>query len=402
LHSVIVLQKRDSLKAWTVFLALLTFTFSMMGAFLVRSGVLTSVHAFAVDPQRGIILLGILFVVAGLAFSLFALRAPTLSSGQGFSAISRESALVINNLLIAAALASVVLGTLYPIVIQALFDQTMSVGAPYFIMVFAPIMGVAMLVLPIATFLAWKQSQLMMALKQLTLAAAVALFLAGLGWMLFRGGDGGAQVGLFVGLALGVFVVGGTFVWLNARIGWLPKGDLGVAWSRFWALPPTQHAMWLAHLGLGIFVLGAVVESHARQMQAQPMAIGETIHMGAYSMRFDGLYKAEGPNYDAQGGHFTIRDATGKVVCSARPQRRFYPDSAEVMGKVALCFEPLNDFYVVLAEPHIGQDNVPRWQVRLFKNTWIRLVFLGPLLMALAGFIALFGLKRVKTEAVVA
>ncbi len=378
LHSAIVMEKRDSLKAWTVFLGLLAFTFSMMGAFLVRSGLLTSVHAFAVDPKRGILLATILFLTSGAGFTLFALRAPELKPGGLFATISRESALVVNNLLISAALCSVFLGTLYPILMQALFDKTMSVGAPYYLAVFAPIMVAALLIVPVSGLMAWKRADLKGVLQRLALAFAVAGLAAAVGSLFFKGTSFLAEAAYFIGLLVGWWLVSGSLYTLAERM------NMKVSWLRFKALPLATWGMLLAHIGLGVFVLGAVVESHGRLSVMQDVAVGESLALGKYQMRFTGIYSQTGKNYDAQGGAFEITDTSGKVICTPRPQRRFYPDSNQVQSKVALCFTPLSDLYVVMAEPQARPDGTPAWQVRFFLNPWVRLIFFGPLLMALA------------------
>ena len=381
LHSAIVMEKRDALKAWTVFLAILAFTFSMMGAFLVRSGLLTSVHSFAVDPQRGILLVSILFVTAGSGFTLFGLRVPQLAPGGLFAPVSREAALVLNNLLLSAALTSVFLGTLYPLLMQAVFDKAMSVGAPYYLMVFGPIMAVALLIIPVSALMSWKRSELKGVLQRLAVAFAVALLCAALGLLLYKGPGFLAEAEYFIGLAIGFWLVFGSVKLVIERV----KG--GNAWRRFTGLPLATHGMLLAHIGLGVFVLGAVVESHARLSSQQVMAIGDMARLGGYELTFTGTYTAAGSNYDASGGVFAIvRD--GRQVCEARPQRRFYPASNEVQSKVWLCFEPLNDLYVVMAQPQ-NKDGKPAWQVRFFYNPWVRLIFFGPLLMALGGVLSL-------------
>ncbi len=383
LHSAIVMEKRDSLKAWTVFLGLLAFTFSMMGAFLVRSGLLTSVHAFAVDPKRGILLATILFLTSGAGFALFALRAPELKPGGLFAAISRESALVVNNLLISAALCSVFLGTLYPILMQALFDKTMSVGAPYYLAVFAPIMVAALLIAPVSGLMSWKRADLKGVLQRLAFAFAMALLAAAVGSLFYKGTSILSEVAYFVGLLIGWWLVFGSLKTLAERL--TPR----LSWSRLRALPLATWGMLLAHIGLGVFVLGAVVETHGRLSVMQGIAVGETLTLGKYQMHFTGTYSQTGKNYDAQGGAFEISDGAGRVVCTPHPQRRFYPDSNQVQSKVALCFTPLSDLYVVMAEPQTRPDGTAAWQVRFFLNPWVRLIFFGPLLMALGGVLSL-------------
>ena len=413
LHSAIVMEKRDALKAWTVFLGLLAFTFSMMGAFLVRSGLLTSVHAFAIDPQRGILLATILFVTAGAGFALFALRAPALAPGGMFAPVSREASLVLNNLLVSAGLCSVFLGTLYPILMEALFNKTMSVGAPYYLMVFVPIMVVALLIVPISGLMAWKRADLKGVMQRLALAFGVAALAAAAALLMHKGPSLLSEVEYFIGLLVGFWLIAGTVKTLMERagifmrssaaqaprngsdgqsplpnakaFGGIPLGAL----RRMVSLPLATWGMILAHIGLGVFVLGAVVESHDRLSVMQAMKPGQSVTLGQYRLNFDGLYTQAGKNYDAQGGAFTLTDSHDRTVCQPRPQRRFYPASNEVQSKVWLCFEPLNDLYVLMAEPQVSADGAQAWQVRFFYNPWVRLIFLGPLLMALGGVCSL-------------
>ncbi len=379
LHSAIVMEKRDALKAWTVFLGILAFTFSMLGAFLVRSGLLTSVHAFAVDPQRGILLATILFVTAGAGFALFAVRAPQLAPGGLFAPVSREASLVLNNLLISAALCSVFLGTLYPILMQALFDQTMSVGAPYYLGVFAPIMVAALVIVPISSLMAWKRAELKGVVQRLALAFGVALLAAAVGLLLYKGPTWFKEAQYFIGLLVGFWLIFGSLKFLAERAG---------NWARLTGLPLSSWGMVLAHVGLGVFVLGAVVESHARLTQMQVMTVGDRVTLGQYQLSFDDTYVAAGRNYDARGGVFTISSG-GKTVCTPRPQWRYYPASNSGQSKVWLCFTPLSDLYVVMAQPQTLGDGRAAWQVRFFYNPWVRLIFFGPLLMALGGVLSL-------------
>lgn len=394
LHSLIVLERRDSLKSWTVFLAIMTFTFSMLGAFLVRSGVLTSVHAFAVDPQRGLILLMLLFIMAGAGFALFALRAPNLTAGAGFGAISREGALLLNNVLITAALSSVFLGTLYPILMQALFDKTMSVGLPYYVMVFTPIMAAALILLPVATLMGWKKAALKSVWQSLWPVVLAALSLSLLSWLMLRPLAVTGFLSLYAGLSVGVFVVSGTLYYLGQRL-W-PLTTVEAVIERLKAIKPAQMGMIIAHFGLGLFVLGAVADSHARQIATAPISVGQSITINGYEGRFEGLTRLEGANFDAQGAIFVIRDVRQNTVCQMQAQRRFYPDSEQILGKVGLCFAGLDDFYVVLGDPVATVSGAPAWNIRLMFVPWIRLLFLGVLLMAIGGFWALQSSRKLK------
>ncbi|WP_140985970.1 heme lyase CcmF/NrfE family subunit [Asticcacaulis tiandongensis] len=387
LHSAIVMEKRDALKSWTVFLALLAFTFSMMGAFLVRSGVLTSVHAFAVDPQRGILLLIILFITAGAGFTLYALRAGSLNSGGVFANVSRESTLVLNNLLIFVALTTVCLGTLYPLLMEAVTGQAISVGEPYYVLSFVPAMGVAMLLLPFAGLMAWKRGNLKVVWKQLVGAAGLSVLLAVIGLALTRDLTALKGLSLGIGFLLGGWVIFGSVQMLMERtqVFKVPAKD---AWKRFKALPLATHGMVLAHIGLGVFVLGAVVETNTRLSAVDNLRIGEQITVAGYQVTLKDVNQVPGPNYDADQAVITVRNARGQV-CEARPERRFYAASSSVTTEVALCFRPVDDLYFVLGEPVMTPEGA-RWQVRALYHPLARLVFFGPLLMALGGTLSLF------------
>jgi cytochrome c-type biogenesis protein CcmF len=388
LHSAIVMEKRDSLKVWTVFLGLLAFTFSMMGAFLVRSGLLTSVHSFAVDPQRGILLAAILLLTAGGGFALFALRAPTLAPGGLFATVSRETTLVLNNLLISAALCSVFLGTLYPILMQALFDKTMSVGAPYYLAVFGPIMIVALLLVPVSSLMSWKRADLKGVLQRLAAAFAVAVLAAAIGSLFYKGPTLLSEAEYLIGLIVGFWLIFGTIRTLMQALDFRMNA-IGTALRRLPGVPLATWGMIFAHVGLGVFVLGAVVEGHQKLSVMQGMALGDSVRLGQYELKFQSLYQKTGANYDAQGGVFEVKNGQGRVICQPKPQRRFYPASNQVQSKVALCFTPLDDLYVVMAEPQAGEGGSMSWQVRFFYNPWVRLIFFGPLLMALGGVLSL-------------
>ena len=394
LHSAVVTEKRGALSAWTIFLALLAFTFSMLGAFLVRSGVLTSVHAFAVDPTRGILLLSILGLASGSGFALFAWRAPSLPPGGLFSLVSRESALVLNNLLLSAAVATVLLGTLFPLIRQALTGDAISVGPPYFNLTFVPLTSVALLALPAGPLLAWKRGSLPWAVQRLWLAAAGALAAGAMVFVLAQPHKALAAAGV----ALGVWVIAGTLTELaeRARLG---RTSLGEAARRLVALPRGAWGMTLAHIGMGVFVIGACSETAWRIEAAQVLSVNQSISAGAYHLHLDSVSNHEGPNYLAERGVLTVTRG-GRTVCTATPERRFYPTGRTTTSKVALCLQHLGDVYVVLGERRAGVGGAPGWLVRVYWNPWARMIFLGPLLMALGGGISLsdrrlrFGLPK--------
>lgn len=385
LHSAIVTERRGALAGWTVFLALLAFTLSMLGAFLVRSGVLTSVHAFAVDPERGLMLLAILGVAAGLAFALFAWRAPALKGGGVFAPISREAGLVLNNLFLSAAAATVLLGTLYPLILEAATGQTISVGPPFFALTFVPLMTMALLILPIGPLLAWKRADLPGAVQRLGVAAALAVATAVAGWALFEPRKALAAAGLGVGGWLIAGAVSETVQ--RIQLFRAPPAEVG---RRTRALPLAAWGMMLAHAGLGVFVLGAVVETGFKTEASRALAVQQQIAAGPYAVTLDDVRVIEGPNYLAEQGRFTVRRLDGSAGRVITAERRFFPAGGQTTTEVGLDFRGLDDVYVVMGERSATAVGAPAWTVRLYWNPWARLIFLGPAIMALGGILSLF------------
>jgi cytochrome c-type biogenesis protein CcmF len=387
LHSAIVTEKRGALTGWTVFLSISAFTFSMLGAFLVRSGVLTSVHAFAVDPKRGVILLMILGVAAGSAFALFAWRAPKLAPGGLFAPISREGALVLNNLFLAAATTTVLLGTLYPLIRQALTGEAISVGAPYFALTFGPLMAACLLVLPAGPLMAWKRGDLLGSLQRLWFAGVIALAAGLLAYLVVSP----AKVMPVLALGLGAWVIAGaaTEVAGRVKLGQVRRGaaGLGEVWRRTRGLPRGQWGMTLAHIGVGVFVLGASFELSWRTETAQVLNLGQSIHASGYTLTLQNVGPQDGPNFTAERGVLLVRSPQGATTVMT-PERRFYPAQRQTTSQVAIHRYGVSDLYVVLGEQRDSAGK-PGWLVRVFFNPWARMIFGGPLLMALSGLISL-------------
>jgi cytochrome c-type biogenesis protein CcmF len=382
LHSAIVTEKRGALAGWTLFLALAAFTFSMLGAFLVRSGVLTSVHAFAVDPTRGVLLLMILGVTSGLAFALFAWRAPKLGPGGLFAPISRESALVLNNILLAAATVTVLLGTLYPLIRDAMTGEAISVGPPYFNLTFTPLMAALLILLPAGPLLAWKRGDARGVIQRLWLAVLIA------------GGAGVLAIALVspkkalgaMGVALGAWLVAGALVEIAERTR-LFRATARESLRRFVGLPRGAWGMTLAHMGLGIFVLGAVFETTWKLETAEALPIGGDLNIGAYHVTLDDVRPVEGPNFDADRATLTVTRA-GQPVCTAHPEQRLFTTGGQTTSEVGLCYRGASHIYLVLGERRDGEGK-PKWLVRAYWNPWASLIFIGPVIMALGGFVSL-------------
>ncbi len=384
LHSAIVTEKRGALPGWTAFLALAAFTFSMLGAFLVRSGVLTSVHAFAVDPTRGVLLLIMMGIAAGAGFLLFAIRAPSLNPGGQFRTISRESAIVLNNILLSTATAVVLLGTLYPLIREAIDGEAVSVGAPFFNLTFVPLMILAFAVLPAGPLLAWKRGDAKGVARKLwiVLAGAAVLGLAAYGVVQPRKALASA------GLVVGFWLIGGALLELAERLKLL-RVPAAESARRARGLPRGAWGTTLAHAGLGIFVLGASFETAWRGEAAQALSLHGSQPLGAYTLTLAEVGTVEGPNYLAERGVVNVVDKAGRLVCRAEPERRFYPTGAQTTSEVSICPRVLDDIYVVMGERRAGEGGKPAWLIRAYVNPWVRLIFLGPLLMAVGGAISL-------------
>ena len=387
LHSAIVTEKRGALPGWTTFLALAAFSFALLGAFLVRSGVLTSVHAFAVDPARGVLLLIIMGLAAGTGFCLFALRAPSLNSGGLFAPVSRESAIVVNNIVLATATTTVLVGTLFPLIREALAGEAVSVGPPFFNMTFAPLMVVALAILPAGPLLAWKRGDARLVTRRLWLTLLLAAILGLAVFALIAPRRALASVGI----TLGAWLIGGTLVELGQRL-MIARAPWRQVLRRLASLPRGAFGMTLAHAGLGVFVLGVAVETTWRMEAAQTLAINDVAKLGAYELTLLKVSDAQGSNYTAQRAAVRIAK-DGYEVCTAWPERRYYPASRRATSEVALCPRGLDDLYVVLGErrdaPLGGRGAEPAWLVRAYVNPWVRLLFLGPAMMALGGLVSL-------------
>jgi cytochrome c-type biogenesis protein CcmF len=382
LHSAIVTEKRGALSGWTVFLALAAYSFSMLGAFLVRSGVLTSVHAFAVDPTRGVLLLIILGVTAGLGFALFAWRAPTLAQGGLFAPVSRESALVLNNVLLAAATATVLLGTLYPLIREAMTGEAISVGPPYFNLTFTPLMGALLILVPAGPLLAWKRGDASAVTRRLWIAALIA---AGCAFAAFAMMEPRKAWGA-AGLGLGAWLIGGSLAELVERTRAF-RAPAAETWRRLTGLPRGSWGMTLAHIGLGVFVLGAAVETAWKKEVAETLAVGASLDVGGYHLVLENVRGVEGPNYDAEEAVIRVT-RKGRPVCEATPERRFFPVGGQTTSEVHICYQGSSHLYIVLGERRPA-EGAPVWLVRAYWNSWASLLFLGPAVMALGGLISL-------------
>jgi len=378
LHSAAVMEKRDALKVWTVLLALVTFSLSLLGTFLVRSGVLTSVHAFASDPTRGLFILAILVVFIGGAFTLFALRAGALKAGGAFAPISREGALVLNNVFLTTACVTVLVGTLYPLVLETVTGEKISVGPPYFNLTFIPLTAPLLLAIPFGTLLAWKRGDLSAAFERLVLVAVVAAFAAALvAWL------AGRETGLTAafGVALGAWLVLGSLAEVLHRTA--SAGSVRARLRRLAGLPRSMWGSALGHLGLGLTVLGIVCLSAFETELITDMTPGDTVTIAGYAVTFERAAEVEGPNYRDAVAVLTVRRG-GKEVATLEPTRRFYPARQMPTTEAAIRTRGLTQLYATLGEVRDGAI-----VVRLFHKPLVLLIWIGAVVASLGGTLSL-------------
>ena len=379
IHSALVMEKRDALKIWTVLLALLTFSLSLLGTFLVRSGVLTSVHSFASDPTRGVFILGILVLFIGGSLSLFAFRANRLQPGGLFQPLSREGALVFNNLFLTTATATVLVGTLYPLLLEAVNDTKISVGAPYFNLTFGPLMIPLLMAMPIGPLLSWKRSDLLPVLTRLYFAAGLALLAVVI--TLAVSEDGPVLASLGIGLAF--WVMCGAFFELVQR-----SGQANTSWSNRYArlsgLPRSTWGTAFAHFGIGAMVLGIVGATAFGEEHNRKLASGETIEVAGFQLTHDGLDKRKGPNFIEEAVLISVRKG-GVLVTRLEPAKRFYTARRSSTTEAAIKSFWFSQLY--LSPGETGEDGSA--VLRVWWKPWVLLIWIGPVLMAFGGLLSL-------------
>ncbi len=380
LHTAIVMEKRSALKVWTILLAILTFALSLLGTFLVRSGVLTSVHAFASDPSRGVFILAILILFIGGSFALFALRANTLTTGGLFHPISREGALVLNNLFLTTATATVLIGTLYPLLVEAVTGDKISVGAPFFNLTFGPLILPLLAAVPFGPLLAWKRGDLRAVSQRLM--AAFAATLAVVAVVLIVTGFEGVFPAL--GMGLGAWLIFGALTDLALKCGVMSTPP-SVMLRRLVGLPRSIMGTALAHAGLGLTVIGIVSITAFQTEHIVTMKPGDTIAVAEYTLRFDKLSPAQGPNYTEDQGSFTLLDSSGSPIAKIISAKRVY--TARQMPTTEAGIETLgfSQVYVSLGDPTDDGGIV----VRAWWKPLVTLIWLGALVMMLGGTLSL-------------
>ncbi|MBK6322003.1 MAG: heme lyase CcmF/NrfE family subunit [Burkholderiales bacterium] len=382
LHSLAVTEKRGSFKSWTVLLAIGAFSLSLLGTFLVRSGVLTSVHAFATDPRRGIFILILLVLVVGSSLALFAWRAPKVALGGSFALISRESLLLTGNVLLVVACASVLLGTLYPLLIDALKLGKISVGPPYFNAVFVPVMTPVLFLMAAVPLARWKNTDIKEIALRMWIPAALAVIAGALvpvvmgGWTVLTG--------------LGVFLS----VWIAS------SGVIQIARRLKSSLPPASFwGMHLGHFGMAVFVFGVTMVGGYQQEQDVRMEPGDTVTVGGYQFKMLGITDVAGPNYTAARGEFEVQSVKGGAVQTLLPEKRNYASSTMPMTEAAIDAGFTRDVYVSLGEPLEGKA----WAVRVYFKPFVDWIWGGCLLMAMGGVFAMADRRyRLRVKATVA
>ncbi|WP_428409104.1 heme lyase CcmF/NrfE family subunit [Hyphococcus sp.] len=377
IHSIRVVERRDAMKGWALLLAITTFSLSLVGTFLVRSGVITSVHAFAVDPARGVFILAILFAAIGGSLSVFAFRANSLSATGAFAPVSREGALVVNNVLLLVACAVVFVGTFYPLFIDVLSGEKISVGAPYYNLIFAPLASLTLILAAVGTLLAWKKGDLGASLRKLWPASAAALAVAIIAAVV---ADRARISGAFA-MGLVVWLAGGAFLDIAERIK-LFRAPLAQSLSRAKGLPGAAWGASIAHGGLALFALGAASMSLWKTEVVQLMAEGDSAAIAGYEVTLQSVERLRGPNYEAERATFVATKNNESVTLAG--ERRFYPVRGMETSEAAIRARGPNDLYISFGANTSGNG----WPVRLFFNPLVGFLWIGAGVTAFGGLIA--------------
>ena len=374
LHSAIVVEKRETLKSWTILLAILAFGFSLIGTFIVRSGVLTSVHAFANDPERGLFILIILGVFMGGALILFSLRSSAMEAQGIFSLVSRETALISNNLLLAVSAFVVFFGTIWPLVAELFFDRKLSVGPPFFNAAFTPFMILLGLILPLGSNLSWKRAYLTNTVKKLLPVFVLCLCFSGFIWSIQTGQSLIGPMGVF----LGTWIVVGTLVDLLSKLG------SSKSVRRLIFLPRADYGKFFAHVGLGVtmFAIAALTSWEKEDIRVVP--IGSSWALGSYELKLENIIETRGPNYFSTMGIIQV-SKKGLAITTLRPEKRNYPIAQMPTTEAAIDYRISRDLYVVLGD----KQSDKAWTVRTYLKPFTNWIWGGCALMAFGGFLSL-------------
>ena len=374
LHSAIVVEKRETLKSWTILLAILAFGFSLIGTFIVRSGVLTSVHAFANDPERGFFILIILGFFMGGALILFSFRSGAMESNSVFSLASRETALISNNVLLAVSAFVVFLGTIWPLVAELFFDRKLSVGPPFFNAAFTPFMILLGLILPLGSNLSWKRASLIKTLKKFLAVFVLCICLSGFIWSIQTGQSLIGPIGVF----LGSWIVMGTIIDLLSKLG--NSRSMG----RLMFLPRADFGKFFAHFGLGVTMFAIAALSSWEKEDIRIVSIGSSWNVGSYDLKLDDVVEVRGPNYLSTMGIIVV-SKEGSEMTTLRPEKRNYPISQMPTTEAAIDYRISRDLYVVLGDQQ--SENV--WTIRTYLKPFANWIWGGCAMMALGGILSL-------------
>ena len=374
LHSAIVVEKRETLKSWTILLAILAFGFSLIGTFIVRSGVLTSVHAFANDPERGMFILIILGIFMGGALTLFSFRSSAMEARGVFSMVSRETALVSNNVLLAVSAFVVFFGTIWPLVAELFFDRKLSVGPPFFNAAFTPFMILLGLILPVGSNLPWKRANILNSSKKLIFVFILSICLAGLIWAIQTGKSLIGPVGVF----LGAWIVMGTILDLFSKLG------RSISLKRLIVLPRADFGKFFAHSGLGItmFAIAALTSWEKEDIRVVP--VGGSWKIAAYELKLNSVENVRGPNYFSTMGVIAV-SKDGQLLTVLRPEKRNYPVAQMPTTEAAIDYRLSRDLYVVLGD----QQSDNSWTIRTYLKPFTNWIWGGCALMAVGGLLSL-------------
>ena len=388
IHSLAVTEKRNAFKAWTVLLSICAFSLSLLGTFLVRSGVLTSVHAFATDPSRGLFILLFLVIVIGGALTLFALRAPSVGLGEKFDLVSRESLLLTNNVVLFTATGAVLLGTLYPLLIDAMNMGKISVGPPYFDTVFVAIIVPGIFLMGVGPIANWKKASVPDMASKLKWALGISVISA----LIVPSIMGRLSPMIFVGLLMAFWVMSSVFTSMKMRLEAIPSGTLKQKLKTFGR---AYNGMLLAHFGLAIFIVGVTMVKGYEREHDITMQNGETKVINGYNFKFEGILPIRGPNYIAKQGQFHV-SKEGKQVALLTPEKRLYPVQGAVMTEASISINPVRDIYISLGE----ELEEGGWSIRVYFKPFVQWIWLGCVLMGLGGILTMTDKRyRIKKSA---
>jgi cytochrome c-type biogenesis protein CcmF len=384
LHSAIVTEKRDAFKSWTILLAILTFSLSLLGTFVVRSGLLTSVHAFAVDPERGLYILGLLAISIGGSLALYAWRAPMMEGGGLFKPISREAGLLLNNLILATATGTVLFGTLYPLFLEAVSGDKISVGPPFFNGAFVPMMLPLVFVMGLGPFLSWKRADLVGVLQRVRFVVVLAVLATLAIWYFAKGGPVLAYLSILI--ALWLFFASLREWALRVRLFEVPLQE---SIRRARNLPRAAHGMTLAHAGVAVLMIGMIGSSVWKSEEIAFVEPGTSVNFAGFDVTFEGVQRVRGPNYIADQGTLRV-ERGGSFVTALKPERRSYPVAQSTTTESAIRSTLAGDLYASITEPSLDEaEESGAWTLRILYEPFVGLLWLGAAMLVIGGSLSL-------------